>query len=382
MTFTNIYKENSNFLKLRNPEGENMLLIEDKRYYVYIYLNPLKPGNFNYENYHFDFEPFYVGKGCGNRIISHLKEAQKYNQIEEESIDLDTEKYCNKHKINTIKKILRNNLEPIIFKIKENEIEQNSCELEKYLIKIIGRSDKKLGPLTNLTDGGEGSLNLSEEIKKKGIKKMKETTGSDEWKNTKGKEGARKRSIILKEGYKTGRIKPPSVKGQTKETHEGIKKGSEKMKETINSEQWKNTKGKEKNKKHSESLIKNGSCKGEKNGTFGTHFEWYTNGKENRRGVPENLEELLQKGFWKGLTSEKNEITFKHRSEALRNTKLNKGKYHARSKKVINLNTRKIFETITDARKYYDIHNQSINDCCMGRIETCAKGFHWEYYNE
>jgi hypothetical protein len=39
-------------------------------YYVYIILNPLKSGDFNYEEYHFDYEPFYVGNGKGKRKIN------------------------------------------------------------------------------------------------------------------------------------------------------------------------------------------------------------------------------------------------------------------------------------------------------------------------
>jgi group I intron endonuclease len=40
-------------------------------------------------------------------------------------------------------------------------------DLEKLLIKEYGRKDLGLGNLTNLTDGGEGTINVSEEVKKK-----------------------------------------------------------------------------------------------------------------------------------------------------------------------------------------------------------------------
>ena len=54
------------------------LQIEDKRFYVYIYLNSLKIGNFNYGEFHFDYSPFYVGKGCGRRLYIHLNEAENF----------------------------------------------------------------------------------------------------------------------------------------------------------------------------------------------------------------------------------------------------------------------------------------------------------------
>jgi hypothetical protein len=45
--------------------------------------------------------------------------------------------------------------------------EELSFSTEKYLIEKIGRRDLGLGPLVNLTDGGDGLRNISEEIRKK-----------------------------------------------------------------------------------------------------------------------------------------------------------------------------------------------------------------------
>jgi hypothetical protein len=354
------------------------LQIEDKRFYVYIYLNSLKIGNFNYGEFHFDYSPFYVGKGCGRRLYIHLNEAENFKKIEEESI---VERY-NAHKLNTINKIKRFGKEPIILKIRENLSNYNAGEFEKYLIKLIGRADKHLGPLTNWTDGGEGAINVSEKSKQKGIASMKKTINDPEWKATKGKIGAQKRSVLLKEGHKNGTISPPSNKGKTKETNESVRIGSEKMKKIINDPIYKATKGKEAKKKQSKSLIKGCKVKGKNNPMYGTTFEWYTNGKENKRGTFKNIEQLIQLGFWKGLTTNHDESAVKNRAEAQKNSVKNKGKYAARAKGVINLDTQISFYTITEARKFYNLHNQSINDCCMNKRETCSKGFHWNYYDK
>lgn len=126
-------------------------------FYVYVYLNPLKSGDYNYENLYFEYEPFYIGAGKNGRYLYHLEESKKENFLD-----------SNKHKINIIKQILKNNLEPIIIKLKENlNYEEAFSYWEKYYIKLIGRDDLGVGPLTNLTDGGDGLINPSEETRNK-----------------------------------------------------------------------------------------------------------------------------------------------------------------------------------------------------------------------
>ena len=118
--------------------------MKKNNFYVYVYLDPRKPGDYNYGEYHFDYEPFYVGKGSNGRMYEHLTfKGQKVN--------------TNKFFINKIKKIIYLcNLNPIIVKYMENLFENVSFELEIKMINIIGRQDLKTGPLCNLTNGGEG----------------------------------------------------------------------------------------------------------------------------------------------------------------------------------------------------------------------------------
>ena len=116
-------------------------------FYVYIYMDTRKPGKFVYGEFQFDFEPFYIGKGFSKRELDHLKIAKSYKLA----------KNCqNGHIINKIRKILKLGFEPKIIKSKENLTEKEAFVLEKRLIKTIGRFDLKKGPLTNLTNGGDG----------------------------------------------------------------------------------------------------------------------------------------------------------------------------------------------------------------------------------
>jgi hypothetical protein len=118
-------------------------------FYVYIYLNPLKPGKYNYGRFEFGFEPIYIGKGTKNRIDFHIYEALQIGNKTGKCA------WATK-KVHTIRKISNNGLEPIRYKLFDTITESSAFRLEKYFISLIGRSDLKLGPLCNLTDGGDG----------------------------------------------------------------------------------------------------------------------------------------------------------------------------------------------------------------------------------
>jgi len=106
---------------------------KNKIFYVYIYLDPRKPGNYEYNNYRFNYEPFYVGKGKNNRYWSHISEAIK------------NRKYYNMYLFNKIRKIILEDFEIIIIKLQENLIEYDAFLLESKIINLIGRRDLKKG---------------------------------------------------------------------------------------------------------------------------------------------------------------------------------------------------------------------------------------------
>lgn len=129
--------------------------MEENIFYNYVYLDPRKPGDYNYGEFHFDYEPFEIGKGKGNRLYAHLYEKE--------------ETTYNPHKVRILNKIKKAGLEPIIFKIFENLDEITAYGNEVMLIELIGRHNQKTGPLTNITGGGTGGDTLSNHPNKKDI---------------------------------------------------------------------------------------------------------------------------------------------------------------------------------------------------------------------
>lgn len=107
-------------------------------FYVYIYLDPLYKESVSYGDLRFDYVPLYVGKGKGGRFKGHL---------------YTTNNPIFKNKIAYWK---RNKIEPIVIKLHENLTEIEAWAYETQYIALIGRLDLGLGPLLNLTDGGEG----------------------------------------------------------------------------------------------------------------------------------------------------------------------------------------------------------------------------------
>jgi hypothetical protein len=222
-----------------------MLLLEDRRFYVYIYLDPRKPVNYDYcindIRYHFDYEPFYVGKGKGRRMFHHLREAKNIEN--------------NNYKVNKIRSIKKENLTPVIIKIREFLSESESFILENRLIISIGRIDLETGSLVNLTDGGEGGVNLSLFSRKKigdrnrGRVLSKETRYKISINNA--KTGTQRQGKIYKEIYNN--------------PEEWLKNHSEARKGNKNPMHKKGGHSKQSRNKLSETRLREGTARGNKN---------------------------------------------------------------------------------------------------------------------
>lgn len=113
-------------------------------FYVYVLLDPSKPGFFQYRDSQiFKYEPIYVGKGLYGRWTHHL-DYLKNNRCQ----------YLIARKIRKIYQ--ETGLKYDVLIILGGVFEEIAFEMEKFLIKQIGRKDLQDGPLYNLTDGGEG----------------------------------------------------------------------------------------------------------------------------------------------------------------------------------------------------------------------------------
>lgn len=104
------------------------------QYYTYIWFDPKTN------------DPIYVGKGHGNRAYYHFKSKYKIGNVLRKRLE---EGY---------------NLVPRIYPAVN---EDAAIAMEIALITYIGRADTGQGPLFNLTDGGEGGINVSAESRKK-----------------------------------------------------------------------------------------------------------------------------------------------------------------------------------------------------------------------
>lgn len=139
--------------------------------YVYAYCDPRKTYGKEHLGVHFEYEPFYIGKGNKSRIRIHLCPCR-----------LRRERLPKSAKINKL--ILAGYEIPIVVcRTVVSDVE--ACQLESAFIDDIGRKDTSKGPLTNLTEGGEGSWEMSEDVKIKRSAAVLGITTEEYWNNKK-----------------------------------------------------------------------------------------------------------------------------------------------------------------------------------------------------
>lgn len=135
-------------------------------YYIYVYLDTRKKGSYSFGDFHFEYEPFYIGKGTNDRCLTHLRVAN------------GSRKGKNNLIVTKIKSILNDGFEPKIIKIIEDLTKDNYNSYEISTIKLIGKSCDDLGPLLNIMDGGDGGVTWIGEHHNKG-KKLEEIVGDE-----------------------------------------------------------------------------------------------------------------------------------------------------------------------------------------------------------
>lgn len=218
-------------------------------YYVYVYCDPRFRCDNDYLGVRIDFLPIYIGYGCRDRMLWHLK-LKSYDR--------------NLLKINKLRAIFSGGNEPIIFKVLDKLGKKEAQEMEKKWIAEIGTISEvpgvKRGPLTNLTAGGDGGVTwigrkMTDEHKEKIRKANTGVLFTEERKRNLSK--AQRRRVIVISDEKRKKM----IDGIRRRTRENLLKSADGWRGAI----WINKNGK------------------------------------NKRIKPENLSIFLQDGWAKGF---------------------------------------------------------------------------------
>lgn len=119
-------------------------------HYVYVFLDPRRPGTYKFDSAEFDHEPFYVGKGRGNRAQNNLRSSKKRNPSTAKEL--------------RIHEILAEGRNVIVVKVVTELTNEAAFELEAKLIDEIKRTHDG-GTLTNVAKGWNGGWGHSADTK-------------------------------------------------------------------------------------------------------------------------------------------------------------------------------------------------------------------------
>lgn len=157
-----------------------------KKFYVYLYSCPIRN------------EYIYVGKGSGNRCEDHLSRTD------------------NSPLTARLKWLRKQNSEPIIEIIQSGLSPKASYAIEMFFISSIGRKDKGVGSLLNLTDGGDGPVGyMHTESAKERIRKARLGSKSPE-------SAVRNMSLAQKKRFSVTCV-PDATKQKMSNAHRGLK---------------------------------------------------------------------------------------------------------------------------------------------------------------
>lgn len=131
--------------------GKPQAVDEERKYLLYVYLDPQTEGVFLYEMLQVSFprKPIYVGVGVKNRPSYHRWCCQRK----------DRHGYYRRF-YRYLRACLDQDYFPEYVILEQKMTFQESRDREKVYIACIGREDLGLGPLLNGTDGGEGRTNI------------------------------------------------------------------------------------------------------------------------------------------------------------------------------------------------------------------------------
>lgn len=146
--------------------------MQKKKHYVYVLLDPRREGDFRFGKYKFNFEPFYVGKGIGDRCNEHWNRFIRNIDNEE-----NVHRKFNRLKDSRLKKIHEEGLVPIVV-IKHSYFNEDlAYAKEVELIEKIGRV-RYGGTLLNLAVGGRGGSRLGTKLTAEQKESMSKTISS------------------------------------------------------------------------------------------------------------------------------------------------------------------------------------------------------------